>query len=163
MSYPLKAGTPAARSMVVERSTRSPVPPIANRNNSLENNKFVYSKVVNNGSDLGTILTDVAETINKYEYNNLRDYGWFKQFYYKVKDLLTDYDYQDYRNKLQYKNADAVSSQYLGDLYYYDNNIAYTINQTADNFVVRRKKIFNNQLMEEFFAKTIKQVIKKVG
>ena len=48
-------------------------------------------------------------------------------------------------------------------IYYYDNNIAYTINQTADNFVVRRKKIFNNQLMEEFFAKTIKQVIKKVG
>ena len=33
MSYPLKAGTPAARSMVVERSTRSPVPPIANKNN----------------------------------------------------------------------------------------------------------------------------------
>ena len=32
-------------------------------------------------------------------------------------------------------------------IYYYDNNIAYTINQTADNFVVRRKKIFNNQLM----------------
>lgn len=48
-------------------------------------------------------------------------------------------------------------------IYYHDNNIAYTINQTADNFVVRRKKIFNNQLMEEFFAKTIKQVIKKVG
>lgn len=48
-------------------------------------------------------------------------------------------------------------------IYYYDNNIAYTINQTADNFVVRRKKIFNNQLMGEFFVKTIKQVIKKVG
>lgn len=48
-------------------------------------------------------------------------------------------------------------------IYYHDNNIAYTINQTADNFVVRRKKIFNNQLMEEFFAKTIKQVIKKIG
>ena len=37
-------------------------------------------------------------------------------------------------------------------IYYYDNNIAYTINQTADNFVVRIKKIFNNQLMEEFFT-----------
>lgn len=40
-------------------------------------------------------------------------------------------------------------------IYYYDNNIAYTINQTADNFVVRRKKIFNNQLMEEFLLKQL--------
>ena len=45
----------------------------------------------------------------------------------------------------------------------YNRKINESDIQTADNFVVRRKKIFNNQLMEEFFAKTIKQVIKKVG
>ena len=45
-------------------------------------------------------------------------------------------------------------------IYYKDNNIAFTINQVNDSYVIRKKKIFNNQLMMERFVKTSEQVIK---
>lgn len=47
-------------------------------------------------------------------------------------------------------------------IYYKDNNIAFTINQTSDNYIVRKKKIFNNELIDERFLKTIEQVVKIV-
>lgn len=47
-------------------------------------------------------------------------------------------------------------------IYYKDNNIAFTINQTNDNYIVRKKKIFNNELIDERFLKTIEQVVKIV-
>lgn len=47
-------------------------------------------------------------------------------------------------------------------IYYKDNNIAFTINQANDNYIVRKKKIFNNELIDERFLKTIEQVVKIV-
>ena len=47
-------------------------------------------------------------------------------------------------------------------IYYKDNNIAFTINEVNDNYVVRKKKIFNNELIDERFVKTIEQLIKIV-
>ena len=47
-------------------------------------------------------------------------------------------------------------------IYYQDDNIAYVINTTSDSYVVRRKKIFNNQLTDERFVKTPHQIIKMV-
>lgn len=88
---------------------------------TLDSNNFVYSIVTDNGTNLGIIKTDVANAINGQEYNNLHNTSSFKQFYYKVSDLLTEYDYEDYRNKLRYKNADVENSPYVGDLYYYDD------------------------------------------
>ena len=47
-------------------------------------------------------------------------------------------------------------------IYYYSNNIAYTIVSVDSRYVVRKKKVFNNQLIEEKFLKTIEQIIKVV-
>lgn len=47
-------------------------------------------------------------------------------------------------------------------IYYKDNNIAFTINQTDNSYVIRKKKIFNNQLVDERFVKTPEQIIKIV-
>ena len=47
-------------------------------------------------------------------------------------------------------------------IYYKDSNIAYIIVKTVDNYVIRKKKIFNNQLMGEEQLKTPQQVLKKV-
>lgn len=47
-------------------------------------------------------------------------------------------------------------------IYYYSNNIAYTIVQVENRYAVRKKKIFNNQLIDEKILKTIEQVIKVV-
>lgn len=47
-------------------------------------------------------------------------------------------------------------------IYYKDSNIAYIIVKTVDNYIIRKKKIFNNQLMGEEQLKTPQQVLKKV-
>ena len=48
-------------------------------------------------------------------------------------------------------------------IYYYNSNIAFVINQLKENsYVVRKKKIFNNQLMDEQIKKTAEQVMKIV-
>lgn len=56
--------------------------------------------------------------------------------------------------------------QHLDDgeelIYYYSNNVAYTIVQVENRYAVRKKKIFNNQLIDEKILKTIEQVIKVV-
>ena len=46
-------------------------------------------------------------------------------------------------------------------IYYYNNNVSYSVNQLRDeNYIVRKKKIFNNELMEERIIKTVEQVVK---
>ena len=47
-------------------------------------------------------------------------------------------------------------------IYYYNNNIAFTIVSVNDSYMVRKKKIFNNQLMDEKRVKTIEQILKFV-
>lgn len=47
-------------------------------------------------------------------------------------------------------------------IFYKDNNIAFTINQIDNNYVLRKKKIFNNELVDERFLKTAEQIIKVV-
>ena len=47
-------------------------------------------------------------------------------------------------------------------IYYKDNNIAFTINQVDNSFVIRKKKIFNNEMIDERFVKTPEQVVKIV-
>ena len=47
-------------------------------------------------------------------------------------------------------------------IYYKDNNIAFTILGVDNKYVLRKKKIFNNQLVDERFVKTVEQVIKVV-
>lgn len=48
-------------------------------------------------------------------------------------------------------------------IYYYSNNVAYTIVQVENRYAVRKKKIFNNQLMEEKTFKTPEQIIKSIA
>lgn len=48
-------------------------------------------------------------------------------------------------------------------IYYYSNNIAYTIVSIDNSYVIRKKKVFNNQLVDEKFVKTIEQILKVVG
>ena len=46
-------------------------------------------------------------------------------------------------------------------IFYRDNNIAFTINQLSNNnYILRKKKIFNNQLVDERMVKTAEQVVK---
>jgi len=46
-------------------------------------------------------------------------------------------------------------------IYYHNNNIAYCINQLRDNnYIIRKKKIFNNELMDERTFKTVEQILK---
>lgn len=47
-------------------------------------------------------------------------------------------------------------------IYYRDNNIAYTINHLDNSFIIRKKKIFNNQIVDERTVKTVEQIIKVV-
>ena len=47
-------------------------------------------------------------------------------------------------------------------IYYKDNNIAFTILGFDNKYVLRKKKIFNNQLVDERFVKTVEQIIKAV-
>ena len=46
-------------------------------------------------------------------------------------------------------------------IYYYNSNIAFVINRLEENnYIMRKKKIFNNQLMDEKIKKTAEQIIK---
>ena len=48
-------------------------------------------------------------------------------------------------------------------IYYYSNNIAYTINPLdTKGYAVRRKKVFNNEITDDKIVKTVKQVLKVV-
>ena len=48
-------------------------------------------------------------------------------------------------------------------IYYYNDNIAYTIVRLDNNYIYRKKKVFNNQIVEENTLKTPEQIIKKVN
>lgn len=66
-----------------------------------------------------------------------------------------------YNRKLEKK--DILSLRDEEELIFYkDNNIAFTINQIDNNYVLRKKKIFNNELVDERFLKTVEQIIKVV-
>jgi len=47
-------------------------------------------------------------------------------------------------------------------IFYKDNNIAYIIVKTDKNFIIRKYKIFNHQLIGQNQYKTYQQVIKSV-
>ena len=66
-----------------------------------------------------------------------------------------------YNRKLEKKDIlNLKDSEEL--IFYKDNNIAFTINQVDNNYVIRKKKIFNNELIDERFVKTADQLIKIV-
>lgn len=44
-------------------------------------------------------------------------------------------------------------------IYYKTDNIAITINQSNDRYIVRKKQIADNELMDEVFLKTVDEVI----
>lgn len=66
-----------------------------------------------------------------------------------------------YKRKLE--KADIQNLEDDEELIYYkDNNIAFTVNQVNNSFVIRKKKIFNNEMIDERFMKTPEQIIKIV-
>ncbi len=60
---------------------------------------------------------------------------------------LKEADFQDFRDQI---------------IYFKDNNIAYIIVEKDNNYIMRKKKIFNNRQIEEQTVKTIAQILKKV-
>ena len=66
-----------------------------------------------------------------------------------------------YNRKLKKDDIQAISDD-EELIYFKDNNIAYTINQVSNNYVIRKKKIFNNEMVDERLLKTPEQVIKIV-
>ena len=44
-------------------------------------------------------------------------------------------------------------------IYYKTDNIAITINQSNDRYIVRKKQIADNDFMDEVFLKTVDEVI----
>lgn len=44
-------------------------------------------------------------------------------------------------------------------IYYKTDNIAITINQSNDRYILRKKQIADNDLMDEVFLKTVDEVI----
>ena len=65
-----------------------------------------------------------------------------------------------YKRNLQKKDVYNLDDQ-EELIYYYNSNISYLVNQLRDgNYIVRKKKIFNNELMEERIFKTVEQVVK---
>lgn len=66
-----------------------------------------------------------------------------------------------YNRKIEKK--DILSLKGSEELIFYkDNNIAFTINQVDNNYIIRKKKIFNNEVIDERFVKTADQLIKIV-
>lgn len=47
-------------------------------------------------------------------------------------------------------------------IFFRDNNIAFVVNQVDNKYVLRKKKIFNNELISERFLKTVEQIIKVI-
>ena len=64
-----------------------------------------------------------------------------------------------YKRKLKKEDFINFNEQII---YYKDDNIAFIIVQIDNSYFIRKKKIFNNQLMLEMAAKTINQVLKIV-
>lgn len=64
-----------------------------------------------------------------------------------------------YKRKLKKEDFVNFDEQII---YYKDDNIAFIIVQTDNTYFIRKKKIFNNQLMLEIAAKTINQILKIV-
>ena len=48
-------------------------------------------------------------------------------------------------------------------MFFKDNNVAYIIVKKDSNFIIRKKKIFNNNQISERTAKTVSQVLKIVN
>ena len=49
-------------------------------------------------------------------------------------------------------------------IYYYNSNIAFIVNRLEkNNYIVLKKKVFNNQLMDEKIKKTVEHVMKIVA
>jgi len=48
-------------------------------------------------------------------------------------------------------------------MFFKDNNIAYIIVKKDSNYIIRKKKIFNNKQISERTAKTVSQVLKIVN
>ena len=48
-------------------------------------------------------------------------------------------------------------------MFFKDSNIAYIIVKKDSNFIIRKKKIFNNHQIDEKSVKTISQVLKIVN
>lgn len=48
-------------------------------------------------------------------------------------------------------------------IYYKSNEVAICINNLEDRFVVRRKRISNNELIKESFFKSIEKIMEFVG
>lgn len=60
-------------------------------------------------------------------------------------------------------NRKVKQEDFLDDdtlIFYKDSNIAYIIVKKDSNYIVRKKKVFNNQLMDERTIKTIPQILK---
>ena len=64
----------------------------------------------------------------------------------------------------QLKKDDIINLDIDEELIFYrDNNIAYTINRLYEgSYIIRKKKIFNNELTDEKILKTVEQIIKTI-
>lgn len=67
-----------------------------------------------------------------------------------------------YKRKLKKEDINQIKDD-EELIYYYDSNIAFVVNRLEENnYVVRKKKVFNNQLMDEKIKKTAEQIVKIV-
>ena len=66
-----------------------------------------------------------------------------------------------YKRLLIKKEFDNLNEN--GIMYIKTDNVGYMITQKDNGFFIRKKKIFNNQLISERRVKTIDQVIKIVN
>lgn len=64
------------------------------------------------------------------------------------KRQLEEADFQDFRDQI---------------IFFKDNNIAYIIVEKENNYIMRKKKIFNNRQIEERNVKTVSQILKIVN
>lgn len=64
-----------------------------------------------------------------------------------------------YGRKLRKEDFTDFSEQLI---FYKDNNIAFIIVKKDANFIIRKKKIFNNEQINEKTVKTMSQVLKIV-
>ena len=64
------------------------------------------------------------------------------------KRQLEEADFQDFRDQI---------------IFFKDSNIAYIIVEKENNYIMRKKKIFNNRQIEERNVKTVSQILKIVN
>ena len=65
-----------------------------------------------------------------------------------------------YKRKLKKTDFKDFGEQIM---FFKDNNIAYIIVKKDSNYIIRKKKIFNNYQISERTAKTVSQVLKIVN